>query len=358
MASQFPCPDVLRDCDCSEFPVRNFSQEEIDQPVFFGHYNQPPNRGTWFAPGCQSICESTVSQNEADECAARQAIECSFDGAPPDGNPLPDGEFPARRFGNAQQECEAECPDETCPQTSIIAPGTVISATQADADARADSLACKRADEKLICFLTSSPLTTGNLNAFYSESIVTFGGLESPTFSIVAGALPDGLSINASTGDITGTPTVSATFNFTVQLTTSVATCTKAYSIEIAAACDSPSTDWCASPGACRVRVASFNALEWTLVWDGNLSEFGTPFPPTVPCGGFADSSGFAFVQYSVPNARWQFSILCPDDLTTYLATGPAGPSTTPPTGLYTFDPSSDPTCIGPAFFTLEAYSP
>lgn len=41
----------------------------------------------------------------------------------------------------------------------------------------------------------------------------------SPTFMVVTGALPSGLSVNATTGDIEGSPTQLGTFSFTVRIT-------------------------------------------------------------------------------------------------------------------------------------------
>jgi large repetitive protein len=39
------------------------------------------------------------------------------------------------------------------------------------------------------------------------------------TWSLASGALPAGLSLNAATGEISGTPTTAGTANFTVQVT-------------------------------------------------------------------------------------------------------------------------------------------
>ncbi len=53
----------------------------------------------------------------------------------------------------------------------------------------------------------------------YSQTIATTGGLSPLTFSLSVGTLPAGLSLNASTGAITGTPTgPNGTANFTVQV--------------------------------------------------------------------------------------------------------------------------------------------
>ncbi len=49
----------------------------------------------------------------------------------------------------------------------------------------------------------------------------TSGGTEPYSYAITAGALPSGLSINESTGIVTGTPTEGGNFDFTVTVTDS-----------------------------------------------------------------------------------------------------------------------------------------
>ena len=67
--------------------------------------------------------------------------------------------------------------------------------------------------------ITTTSLPGGVKGTFYSETIMTSGGMAPITFSIVSGSLPTGLSINSSTGTISGTPTANGTFSFTVQAT-------------------------------------------------------------------------------------------------------------------------------------------
>jgi hypothetical protein len=51
--------------------------------------------------------------------------------------------------------------------------------------------------------------------------LVATGGVPPYTFSIISGSVPPGLTLNPSTGAITGTPTQAGTFNFTAQVTDS-----------------------------------------------------------------------------------------------------------------------------------------
>jgi hypothetical protein len=59
---------------------------------------------------------------------------------------------------------------------------------------------------------------SGQINVPYSSQIKASGGLSPFTYSISAGALPDGLTLNASTGAITGLPTRTGVFSFTVKV--------------------------------------------------------------------------------------------------------------------------------------------
>jgi YVTN family beta-propeller protein len=62
------------------------------------------------------------------------------------------------------------------------------------------------------------PTGTAQLGVAYSSVLNAAGGVSPYTFSIISGALPPGLSLNSSTGAITGTPTTQGTYNFTAQV--------------------------------------------------------------------------------------------------------------------------------------------
>ncbi len=67
--------------------------------------------------------------------------------------------------------------------------------------------------------LISSNLPTGQVGQSYTGSIVVQGGTAPFAFSIPSGSLPPGLSLSASTGAITGTPTAQGTFSFVARVT-------------------------------------------------------------------------------------------------------------------------------------------
>lgn len=86
--------------------------------------------------------------------------------------------------------------------------------------------------------VTTTLLPAGTQAAAYSSTVQASGGTGSVTWSVITGALPAGLNLNANTGAIAGTPTGSAgTTNFTAQAADSLGqTATKALSITINAA--------------------------------------------------------------------------------------------------------------------------
>ena len=69
--------------------------------------------------------------------------------------------------------------------------------------------------------ITTTSLPNGSLNVSYSALLQAAGGTQPYTWSVTAGSLPAGLSLNVGTGEISGAPTASGTSNFTVKVTDS-----------------------------------------------------------------------------------------------------------------------------------------
>jgi hypothetical protein len=93
------------------------------------------------------------------------------------------------------------------------------------------------------------PPATGKVGTPYTHTYTATGN-PAPTFTVSAGALPSGLNLNATTGAITGTPTVVGPFNGTVRAANGVnPAATQNFSINIAAASAAPDFTSPAPPG-------------------------------------------------------------------------------------------------------------
>ena len=96
--------------------------------------------------------------------------------------------------------------------------------------------------------ITTSSLPNGKVGEAYSEAL-TADGTEPITWSISGGALPDGLTLNETTGEISGTPTAAGTASFTVKAENSAGSDTKELSITIAKAAPAEHTVTVTSSG-------------------------------------------------------------------------------------------------------------
>ncbi|WP_267225594.1 putative Ig domain-containing protein [Dyella silvae] len=86
--------------------------------------------------------------------------------------------------------------------------------------------------------LTFSPTSLGNgqVGSSYSGGVAASGGTAPYTYSVSAGSLPAGMSLNTSTGALSGTPTAGGTFNFTIAAhDAGASTGTQAYTLIVSA---------------------------------------------------------------------------------------------------------------------------
>ncbi len=67
--------------------------------------------------------------------------------------------------------------------------------------------------------INTSALPVGIQGAPYSQAVSVTGGVTPYTFSVFKGPLPTGLTLNPSTGYVTGTPAATGSFLFTVEVT-------------------------------------------------------------------------------------------------------------------------------------------
>lgn len=141
--------------------------------------------------------------------------------------------------------------------------------------------------------VTTTTVTAGTLNGGgYSQFIATAGGTGAIAFSVSAGALPPGLTLDPATGEISGTPTAAGSFSFTVKLTDSLgAIGTRALSLSVNAAPTFTSVDDLTIPAGVAVTTSAstfvvtatgFPAPTVSL-FNGGQFVLGTSVPTGVP---------------------------------------------------------------------------
>lgn len=85
--------------------------------------------------------------------------------------------------------------------------------------------------------ITTGSLATGIVDHAYQDQLQAAGGVAPYSWSVIAGALPGGLTLSAS-GSITGTPTAAGAFSFTVEAadaSSPTQTATRQFTITVAA---------------------------------------------------------------------------------------------------------------------------
>lgn len=66
--------------------------------------------------------------------------------------------------------------------------------------------------------ITTTSLAAGSVGTGYAQTLQASQGTPPYTWSVISGTLPPGLSLDSSTGAITGTPSQAGSYNFTVQV--------------------------------------------------------------------------------------------------------------------------------------------
>lgn len=137
----------------------------------------------------------------------------------------------------------------------------------------------------------STSLRDGVRSVTYSDTLTATGGDSDYTWSIPVGVLPTGLTLNTSTGEISGTPTTAETRNFTVQVASGDGQSTRqALSIRVSGTAILQPRDLC-SEGASPTDIATFE--------DGNLvaavrSTLGLGATDDLTCGLLSGLTNFS----------------------------------------------------------------
>src|SRR5260221_689962 len=234
----FPCAQKSLCLDPST-PFANLSAELPDTEIFIGRNtgfgpNLPPLGSLFLAVGCTSFCESTVSQADADLCAANANIGCLSEvwptaspGVDVFGNPVPVLQN-RTIFKNKAQIVTVSCPDGN-PFVYTVPAGKYSAFSQAQADAEALSDAQVNAPNFLVCIgdLARTQICSG---VPYNDSVTASGNflMDANACWDIIGTLPPGVSSSLSfseecfTGSRTlnffGTPTIPGVYSFALQV--------------------------------------------------------------------------------------------------------------------------------------------
>ena len=142
--------------------------------------------------------------------------------------------------------------------------------------------------------VTTTTLPGGYTTVAYSATLAVDNGLAPYNWSVTAGALPAGLTLNATTGAISGTPTQAGTSNFTVTVKDSesqplTGTANLSLTVVAAAVSANPSSLSIAAPGSSAstmLTISGFATSSITFSCSGLPSEAACTFGnPTVSNG-------------------------------------------------------------------------
>lgn len=133
-----------------------------------------------------------------------------------------------------------------------------------------------QSNEATIPEFVTTVLNTITQNVAFSQGLV-LNGTSPFTFTITAGALPTGLSIHSVTGLISGTPTVSGTYSFTVQAANAVGSSSQPFTGSVSSTAVAPD-----------ITTTALNTLTQGTAFSQTLNAAGTtPMTWTVSSGTF-----------------------------------------------------------------------
>lgn len=182
--------------------------------------------------------------------------------------------------------------------------------------------------------ITTATLPNGIRGNPYSSSVAVTEGVPSYTWAVTAGSLPTSLSLNPGNGQITGTPTVANTFNFTITVTDSLGwTASQAYSVTIVDPTNTPTNT-----------PTSTNTATNTATNTPTL----TPTSTNTPTNTATNTPTATFTPSNTPTNT-------PTNTATFTATfteTPTNTATFTPSNTATFTPTATNTATNTATFT------
>jgi hypothetical protein len=160
------------------------------------------------ASGVASLAITTTSLPAGVVGTAYSATLAATGGTTPYTWSLTSGTLPAGLSLNTSTGAITGTPTATASATALTFKVTDSSSPAQSQTVNLTLTIGAAAPSALVIATTSLP--TGQVGAAYSTSLAATGGTAPYTWSLTSGTLPAGLSLNASTGAITGTPTATA----------------------------------------------------------------------------------------------------------------------------------------------------
>ena len=143
---------------------------------------------------------------------------------------------------------------------------------------------------------TATSLSSGVQGTAYSASLSATGGTGSYAWTITSGALPAGLTLAATTGTISGTPTAIGTFTFTIQASSGGQATSRTFTLAVAAP----------TPVALLWPLAGVDGRDWVI---NNYVDLDATTGLRDYTGGIGAAAktydGHTGVDIDVPDFRW-----------------------------------------------------
>jgi hypothetical protein len=227
-AGTAPAPAALPEHDVSHEYVKHqasrprSSDGVLDIGAFELEEGQPPD-----------LVVTTSSLPSGTEGTAYSAMLGATGGVPPYAWVILDGALPPGLSLDPDTGGIAGTPTQAGTWNFTVQASDAQAPPDTASRALAITIAAPQPDPLVV---TTSSLPSARRNKNYSRTLTATGGTKPHTWSIVAGNLPPGLSLNASTGVISGRPSTLGTWSFTVQVRDSQptpATATKGLSIRV-----------------------------------------------------------------------------------------------------------------------------
>lgn len=169
-----------------------------------------------------------------------------------------------------------------------------------------------------IVAIATAALSGGTVGTPYSQTLISTGPASGPiTWQILVGSLPPGLALNASTGLISGTPTLAVTRAFTVVRSDGRVQCHKELSITVASnECGGTPATIAGLVWTSEVRPGSQGFVTASFSGSGGSGTFSTSTPDPVISGGILFSATFCNNTNLDITLRFNFNVAygCFDD--------------------------------------------